>query len=69
MEDKIYWSCVKAENLSNLSLTFSDFLMILDCSYGNIFVTDGNGVTLYLNENEGPWAKLGLSRKSTLASM
>ena len=66
MEKKIYWSRIKTENPTNLSLTFEDFLKLLDCYYGNIFVTDGNGITLYFNENEGGWAKLGLSREKHL---
>jgi PAS domain S-box-containing protein len=61
MEEKIYWSRLEKEDLTNSKLSLEDFYKILDCYYGNIFVTDGNGITLYFNEKG--WGKLGLSRK------
>lgn len=58
---RIYWSDLSADDLSMIKLTYEDFFKMLDCYYGNIFVTDGNGIVLYFNE--AGWAAWGLSRK------
>lgn len=58
--EKIYWSALSADDLNDLRLSYEDFFKILDCYYGNIFVTDGNGIVLYFNE--GGWANWGLDR-------
>ena len=61
MPNKIYWSQLKTDDMGLIGLTFEDFFKLLDCYYGNIFVTDGQGYTLYFNEFG--WSRLGLSRK------
>lgn len=67
MSKKIYWSELKTDDMERIKLTFEDFFKILDCYYGNIFVTDGDGNTLYFNDFAELGApRLGLTRKEHL---
>lgn len=44
--NKLYWNKLKADGLENIKLTVEDFIKLLDCYFGNIFVSSGDGTIL-----------------------
>lgn len=64
MEEKIYWNKISTIDIEKMNLACEDFYKLMDCYYGNIFITDGEGYILYLNKWGGNF--VGQSRTQFL---
>ena len=61
MSEKLYWSKISTDDMREIKLTYEDFFKLMDCYYGNVFITDGDGYILYLNK--WGWNTVGMSRE------
>ena len=64
MSEKLYWSKISTDDMREIKLTYEDFFKLMDCYYGNVFITDGDGYILYLNK--WGWNTVGMSREKYL---
>lgn len=64
MKEKIYWDQISADDMKDIKLTFEDFFKLMDCYYGNVFITDGDGYILYMNK--WGWGAIGKNRSKYL---
>lgn len=64
MSERLYWSRISTADMEKLKLDYEDFFKLMDCYYGNVFITDGKGYILYLNK--WGWNTVGMSREKYL---